>query len=707
MVKLEQHQLGAACRVQQENPKIGGAAGRYERYKAARTLQQVLDLGGSRGDIGVDMARGYIQCEDPATHEAILETANAQERAYMEARVLEAQEPARRDSKMKFKTCDGCGKEIPKGLKKCECGQKFGKAKRNRRMTLWSSLSNFYQLVAASTALAKAPDAMFGDIPALVIVVLFGMVSMWLQGLDTRDVKDATRRNAGGTAGVEAVHSRTYRSMYVAKSGGEKYTTYELLAQNEILAGISAPGSGSGSTTYYNRYCKGFGALVTKAALLMLAQRLVLIFGSMAFEEYTNAGCDFGLLVLFNIVYAAFNAKRADEKLTGDSITRRASRVSNRKMKSVDDLAKEGRFANARITFLVKIHGGQIVTYEGLDASQLERDLIGCARHFSAQFDERVFRQMFDERACFGLWYASTFKPQKDKGKQQCGGTLNGFDCALQVNDELFGKDLYRDRCLLEISHAVDRVHRRLAEGRPWTPADEPDDEPTSHGGLRLKLWSNCSESADFATWLFYVVFRPRLEAALALGGKAVFDALTECWEEVKAGPKKYGPVPDPGRYRREIQNRFELEVAPTWRTKLSAPREVKVLVYNARALDAEPRSERVLVARETVSSVPTLPTIVAPRRDGPPTTRVSRDAPIFSTPRPGSTNEADGALSNMSGVSDAIEAIASASSVQSPPLKKSRGRMPNEVDSWGLEPTGSPPASPTGPGKYVPSPEV
>ena len=35
------------------------------------------------------------------------------------------------------------------------------------------------------------------------------------------------------------------------------------------------------------------------------------------------------------------------------------------------------------------------------------------------------------------------------------------------------------------------------------------------------------------------------------------------------------------------------------------------------------------------------------------------------------------------------------------------RGGMPNEVDSWVLEPTGSPPASPTGPGKYVPSPEV
>ena len=34
----------------------------------------------------------------------------------------------------------------------------------------------------------------------------------------------------------------------------------------------------------------------------------------------------------------------------------------------------------------------------------------------------------------------------------------------------------------------------------------------------------------DFATWLFYVIFLPKLEAAAELGGKAVLDALTECW---------------------------------------------------------------------------------------------------------------------------------------------------------------------------------
>ena len=65
--------------------KKGASADRYDRYKAARTLQQVLDLGGSRGDIANDMVRGYIQCEDPATQEAILMTANESERRRLPA----------------------------------------------------------------------------------------------------------------------------------------------------------------------------------------------------------------------------------------------------------------------------------------------------------------------------------------------------------------------------------------------------------------------------------------------------------------------------------------------------------------------------------------------------------------------------------------------------------------------------------------------
>ncbi len=118
-------------------------------------------------------------------------------------------------------------------------------------------------------------------------------------------------------------------------------------------------------------------------------------------------------------------------------------------------------------------------------------------------------------------------------------------------------------------------------------------------------------------------------------------------------------------------------------------------------------------VPREQPSSAPLQ--LIAPPDDGPSTTDAPRAASISppSTPRPGTTNGADGAFSNMSGVSDAIEAIASASSLQSPPPKRSRGSVPNEVDSWDPEPTGSPPASPmspdlrVGPSAYVPSPEV
>lgn len=609
------------------------------------------------------------------------------------------------------KICSGCKNRMHTAVKTCRtCGHSFLKGPQK----LWKKVGTFDMLTVAATILAKAPDALYGDVPALVIVALFGMVSMWLQGLDTRHVRDPSRRNATGRAGDAAVAGKVRAARYREQSSGASYSAMELLGHNERLAGISAPAlalqQGKDTSYFAKRFNKGgFGTLLTKVALIWLAQRLVLIFASMTFEDYSSAGCDFGLLVLFNIVYGAWNALRPDEELVGDSITRRASRASNLRMKSVDGLAKEGRFETASITLCFKINGGKVVKYEGLDGSDLEHELKVCASYFCAQYDEKVFESLDDVEKTFKNWYKNTWKPAERVQDLGCGGTLSGFDCCLIVNGELYGKDLFEDPCLLEISHAVDRTHRRLAGGRGWTPADEPDDVPTSHGGLRLTLWSTCSDSMDFATWLFYVIFLPKLEAAEKLGGKALWDALTECWTEVKNGPKKYGLVPDPERWRREIQRRFATEVAPGWRERLSKPREVVVIIHNACALDEEPRVEKRLVARETVSSVPTLPAIAAPRDDGPPTTDVPRASSIFPlmTPPPGSTNEADGALSNMSGISDAIGAIASASSVQSPPTKKSRGGMPNEVDLWGLEPTGSPPASPTGPGNYVPSPEV
>ena len=91
MVRVANEYLACACRVQQDNPKKNMSADRYERYKAARTLQQVLDLGGSRGDIGNDMVRGYIQCEDPSIQEAILLTANESERRRLPAHLQKKQ----------------------------------------------------------------------------------------------------------------------------------------------------------------------------------------------------------------------------------------------------------------------------------------------------------------------------------------------------------------------------------------------------------------------------------------------------------------------------------------------------------------------------------------------------------------------------------------------------------------------------------------
>ena len=94
MVRVANEYLACACRVQQDNPKKNMSADRYERYKAARTLQQVLDLGGSRGDIANDMLRGYIVVEDREIHEAILMTANESERRHLPAHLLGRLPPA-------------------------------------------------------------------------------------------------------------------------------------------------------------------------------------------------------------------------------------------------------------------------------------------------------------------------------------------------------------------------------------------------------------------------------------------------------------------------------------------------------------------------------------------------------------------------------------------------------------------------------------
>ena len=88
MVRVANEFLEARCRVQQENPKSGASEARYEKYKAARTLGEIIKLGGSRGDIGNDMLRGYIVVEDTSIHDEILLTANESERRHLPDHLL-------------------------------------------------------------------------------------------------------------------------------------------------------------------------------------------------------------------------------------------------------------------------------------------------------------------------------------------------------------------------------------------------------------------------------------------------------------------------------------------------------------------------------------------------------------------------------------------------------------------------------------------
>jgi len=136
------------------------------------------------------------------------------------------------------KICPGCESRMHTAVRTCRtCFHSFVKGPQK----LWKKVGSFRELVAASTILAKVPDALYGGVPALVIVALFGMVSMWLQGLDTRHVRDPRRRNAGGRAGAAAVKGKVYAADKQKKRSGASYSTMELLGHNEILAGISAP----------------------------------------------------------------------------------------------------------------------------------------------------------------------------------------------------------------------------------------------------------------------------------------------------------------------------------------------------------------------------------------------------------------------------------------------------------------------------------
>ena len=50
---------------QQQNPKRGESALRYDKYKAATSAKQLLALGATRADIKNDLAKGYVTLKEP------------------------------------------------------------------------------------------------------------------------------------------------------------------------------------------------------------------------------------------------------------------------------------------------------------------------------------------------------------------------------------------------------------------------------------------------------------------------------------------------------------------------------------------------------------------------------------------------------------------------------------------------------------------
>ena len=75
-MKFAPEHMRARCTLQQENPKRGTSAARYDRYKCATSLQMVLDLGGSRGDLANDIIKGFIHIEGSGTKRRVKITRN-------------------------------------------------------------------------------------------------------------------------------------------------------------------------------------------------------------------------------------------------------------------------------------------------------------------------------------------------------------------------------------------------------------------------------------------------------------------------------------------------------------------------------------------------------------------------------------------------------------------------------------------------------
>ena len=57
--------------IQQENPKRGDSQDRYEKYKGAKTMRELIDFGATRGDIRWDLDRGFVKLANPVMQSAL------------------------------------------------------------------------------------------------------------------------------------------------------------------------------------------------------------------------------------------------------------------------------------------------------------------------------------------------------------------------------------------------------------------------------------------------------------------------------------------------------------------------------------------------------------------------------------------------------------------------------------------------------------
>jgi len=87
--------LSEEVRILQDNPKRMKSADRYDRYRHAKTLGQVLELGGSRADIANDVTRGFIVLRDKKAHKHLLAVLNDKSGAPAEPRKPDTTTPAK------------------------------------------------------------------------------------------------------------------------------------------------------------------------------------------------------------------------------------------------------------------------------------------------------------------------------------------------------------------------------------------------------------------------------------------------------------------------------------------------------------------------------------------------------------------------------------------------------------------------------------